>query len=66
MQKSMVYVRVLNEQIPETQKKGLAFRDDRNYVVIHVDPDKNRMLIPDDRNRLIWVPMSVLRFVKVS
>ena len=66
MQKGTVYVRVMTEQIPEAQREKLAFRDDRNYVVIHVDTEKNRMLIPDDHNRLVWVPISVLRFVKVS
>lgn len=66
MQRGTLYVRVLTEQIPDAQKQKLAFREDCNYVVIHVDAEKNRILIPDDRNRLIWVPMSVLRFVKVS
>ncbi len=66
MQKAAIYVRVVTEQIPEAQREKLAFRDDRNYLVIAVDSEKNRMLLPDDYNKMVWIPMSVLRFVKIS
>lgn len=66
MEKGVFYVRVLTDQIPQAQREKLAFRDERNYVVLSIDREKNRMLLPDDHNKMIWMPMSVLRFVKVS
>jgi hypothetical protein len=66
MQKAAIYIRILTDQIPEQQREKLAFREDRNYLVIAIDPEKNRMLLPDDHNRMVWMPMGVLRFVKIA
>lgn len=66
MQKAAIYVRVVVDQIPEQQREKYAFRDERNYLVIAVDAEKNRMLLPDDHNKMIWMPMGVLRFVKIA
>jgi hypothetical protein len=65
MQKAAIYIRILTDQIPEQQREKLAFREDRNYLVIAI-PEKNRMLLPDDHNRMVWMPMGVLRFVKIA
>lgn len=66
MQKSAIYVRVLTDKIPEAQREKFAFREDRNYPAIAIDGEKNRMLLPDDYNKMMWMPMSVLRFVKLA
>lgn len=54
------------DQVPEDRRTVLAFREERNYPVLSVDAEKGRMLLPDDSNKLIWVPMAVCRFVKLG
>lgn len=66
MQKSSYYVRVVMDQVPDDKKQGLAFRTERNYPVLGLDAEKNRLLLPDDTNKLIWVPLGLCRFVKLA
>jgi|GEM_PF-4404640 len=56
------YVRCLIDKIPA--EKNLKFKDDRNYPVLAVND--NKLLTHDDTNRLIWLPISIFKFVKVN
>ena len=58
------YVRCLIEKIPEG--KNLNFRGDRNYPVLGIDSQNNKLLTHDDEHKLLWLPTSLFRFVKVS
>lgn len=66
MQKTVFYVRVLLETVPEEKRATLAFREERNYPVLGLESEKGRLLLPDDANKLIWVPMGLCRFVKLA
>jgi hypothetical protein len=46
MQKAAIYIRILTDQIPEQQREKLAFREDRNYLVIAIDPEKTACSCP--------------------
>lgn len=66
MQSTKFYVRMIMETVPEERRTSLAFREERNYPVLGVDSEKGRLLLPDDSNKLIWVPMGICRFVKLA
>jgi hypothetical protein len=66
MQATTFYIRVVIDEIPEDKRTSFAFKEDRNYPVLSADPEKNRILIHDDQNRLLWIPMAVCRFVKLA
>ncbi len=66
MKSTGFYVRLLLETVPEEKRGTLAFREERNYPVLALDGDKNRLLLPDDANKLVWVPMGISRFVKLG
>lgn len=66
MQKTIFYVRVLLESVPEEKRATLSFREERNYPVLAIENEKGRLLLPDDGNKLIWVPMGLCRFVKLA
>lgn len=58
------YVRFLSEKVPEGKK--LNFKEDRNYPVLGVDAQGGKILVPDNENKLLWLPMGLFRFVKLS
>jgi hypothetical protein len=66
MQKTIFYVRILLDTVPEEKRATLAFREERNYPVLGIENEKGRLLLPDDSNKLIWVPMGICRFVKLA
>lgn len=66
MQKTLFYVRILLDTVPEGKRVTLAFREERNYPVLGIESEKGRLLLPDDSNKLIWVPMGICRFVKLA
>ena len=66
MQKAGFYVRVLLDSVPEERRTTLSFREERNYPVLGIESEKGRLLLPDDTNKLIWVPMGICRFVKLA
>lgn len=66
MQKGTFYVRLILDTVPEERRATLAFRDERNYPVLGLDSEKGRLLLPDDANKLVWIPMGICRFVKLA
>lgn len=60
------YVRCLVEKIPEEKKEEISFKDDKNYPVLGVDPQGKKILVPDDKNRMLWLPNDLFRFVKLG
>ncbi len=66
MKTAAFYVRILFDKIPENHKVRNVFREDRNYPVLAVDSEKNRILVPNDKNQLTWAPLSAFVFVKLG
>lgn len=60
------YIRVQLDQIPEDKRNAFALKEDRNYPVLGLDGEKNRLLIHDDQMKLLWIPMGVCRFVRLA
>lgn len=60
------YIRIDFDALPPEKKKQLALREERNYPVLDVDREKSRLLIPDDKQRLLWVPMALCRFMRMG
>jgi len=66
MNSNYFYVRVQIELIPPEKQKQFALNAERNYPVLGIDAEKNRLLLHDDQMRLLWLPMAVCRFVRLA
>lgn len=60
------YVRIIVSRVPEGHPMLEVFSEDRNYPVLAVDPDGEKILLHDNRNRLRWLPMKLFDFVRIA
>jgi hypothetical protein len=56
----------MKTRVPEGHKLLEHFSEDRNYPVLGLDSNKNKILLHDNYNRLHWLPMNLFDFVKLG